>query len=327
MKIARRRSRYPVRFRISYSMLSAWLACRERAKLHYQMGLRKKADRAEARDIGSEFHEGLDLFYTRLREEGRVVTPEAISHFYASRFEKHEEAMRDAPDGVDQLRSLSHAIQISEPMLRGYVDRWAEVDQDREWPISEGEFVVPAPGKWGEEGVVLHGYWDGVFVNKAGETWVFETKTKSRISEASMVRLPLDLQLAVYHHAAEHYLGHPAVGSVYNIVMRPQLRQKKGRKKDRSDAETDKQFRQRVIDDINDRQEHYFQRFEIPMEPDEIKDGRNQLIEIIGEFMEWQRGRRPTYRTSHSCENPFRCSFLELCAGGNLDLYEQVSKR
>lgn len=313
---------FPVKSRLSYSMLSAFLACRERAHLSYQRRIKKRVDISEARDVGTMFHDGLEFFYNSMRDDAEIPSSQEIDTFYSRLMRAKEEKLLASISGADTLPAIKKAVTISRPLLKGYAEKWGETDFKREWLINEGHFEIPAPGPWGKRGITIQGFWDGVFRNPRGELWIFETKTKSKSIQTD--RLTLDMQLATYHYACEHALGEKANGALYNVVIRPGLRQKKGRGKNPI-PETDAEYMARIAQDIEDRPEHYFQRHEVPATPQEIDRARDNLIIVIDEFMKWQMGESPTYLNSHSCENPFRCEYLDLCASGSMALYENKS--
>jgi hypothetical protein len=98
-------------------------------------------------------------------------------------------------------------------------------DKNLNWIGVEQEFDVPYVLKDGRK-TRLRGKMDGLY--KKNGIWLFETKSKSRIDEGTIVdALPLDFQNKFYLSVARKLHKIQPSGVKYNIIRRTQMEQRK----------------------------------------------------------------------------------------------------
>ena len=287
-------------------MLGKWLACRESARLYLDgvTPLQKK----DAMMAGSIYHDALETLYNAVQQAGSPVDAQEI---VALVFDSFDDAVPTTATAAE-IEKLEATYAMVEAVLPVYVDHWMEdFTGGVDWTKVEETFRVTAPGV---DGVCLTGKIDGAFTRGPKSLWLFETKTKAQIQGATMDdALPLDMQVQLYLYALAHVTGRKPRGVLYNVIRRPQLRQKK--------AESRVEFFSRVRADVQDRPDHYFHRWEVSVSTDEMRQFEKALSSIVKEFVAWCDGELATYRNGNACLRPWVCSYLPLCSTGNQSGY------
>ena len=102
--------------------------------------------------------------------------------------------------------------------------------------------------------------------------------------------------------------GRKPRGVLYNVLRRPQLRQKKD--------ETFSEFIMRVGVDLKERPEHYFHRWEVPVSEDEMDAFERDLAIYVKDFIAWHEGSLSHYKNPRACLQPWACEFLPICGAG-----------
>jgi hypothetical protein len=140
---------------------------------------------------------------------------------------------------------------------------------------------------------------------------LFETKTKSRIDDDTTGHiLPFEMQVNIYLGALLDLEREYPTGALYNIIRRPNLRQKQ--------TETLPQFADRIVADIHARPDWYFIRLQMGVSKAEIDAAKLDIEGVMGDFLAWWYGDAPHYRNSDYCENKYGvCPFLKKCATGD----------
>ena len=95
-----------------------------------------------------------------------------------------------------------------------------------------GPIVNPATGAISRS-FMMAGVVDGV-VRKFGENFLLEHKTASQINGSYLERLWTNLQILIYWHYIQRELNIKISGVIYNILVKPKLKQREG--------ETEEQF-------------------------------------------------------------------------------------
>ena len=127
--------------------------------------------------------------------------------------------------------------------------------------------------------IKLYGYCDGV-LSLGKEVALLENKTKSRIDDKLANYIPYDLQTGIYQLAIRQQYGVEANKILYNVIRKPELRQKPG--------ESNESFIERYEKDLAERPEHYFKRLNILLRPKDLdKWIINVLNPIIGSVLDW----------------------------------------
>jgi len=290
---------------ITQSLLSKWLSCRESARL-YLTGL-TTLQRKSAMMAGSLYHDALERLYRRAQAAYPDPMPGA-ANFQLTVTDLLDSMDDTPPQNAESIQETEQTFAMMEAVLPGYLEHWLEdFTGGVEWTKVEEVFRVPAPGV---DGVFLTGKIDGAFTRGPKSLWLFETKTKAQIQGATMDdALPLDMQVQFYLYALSKITGRKPRGVLYNVIRRPQLRQKK--------SESSAEFRGRVHEDVKARPDHYFKRWEVPVSVDEMRHFERSLSDMVREFVAWCDGSVATYRNGNSCLRPWPCSYLPVCSTGS----------
>ena len=165
-------------------------------------------------------------------------------------------------------------------VFREYCNYWDSTDIDKNYILQEEEFdvYVPVPGF---KDVRLIGRMDEGFL-EAGKLWLQENKTKSRVDTEISETLPYDLQTGIYVCAMDAKYGakYAFGGVLYNVIRRPGLKQ--GAK------ETETKFFQRIKQDIVERPEHYFHRYQVEFTKSDVSNFRSRILTpILIQLRQW----------------------------------------
>lgn len=145
---------------------------------------------------------------------------------------------------------------------------------------------------------------------------IVENKLTDRLMPASVKRLPLDRQIALERYGVWRATGRPVERVHYRFVLKPSIKQRGGRKKDKSDAESIGEFCERVEADYEKRPEFYAR----PQDPVLINTDRD-LLRVEADLWKWAHKLRGALAfnyfdrdTSH-CSDFGGCQFLPICTG------------
>lgn len=205
-------------------------------------------------------------------------------------------------------------------MMIGYHTRW----KDEELEVLAIERLFSSA----QDGYMLDGKEDAI-VKKTGRTLVMEHKTSSEdISPGSDYwrHLAIDDQISNYYDGAEA-LGFVPDGCLYDVLGKPAQKPKKATpiekrqytKKDgllyknqRAEDETPDEYQARILQDIAEHPDQYYQRGEIVrLEQERLMASRDRLAVV----QQIQRGGyRP--RTTGACRRyGYMCVYHDVCAG------------
>jgi hypothetical protein len=298
----------PVRDGVTFSLLSTFLDCREKARL-YLKGWTPRSS-SMALTFGSIIHKIDEWVRDDIRSGGLRSVP---STKYIKSLIKKVESLwfKDNPrHGSKELENLELSLLLAEGVLPQYFKYWYKDFTELKWELVEGEFKIPVSPQ-DKEGnkynTFLRGKIDGSFRLKKGGPWLFETKTKSRVDEDILSDiLPYDMQANIYMSALKQLGKETPSGLLYNIIRRPSLRQRKN--------EPLKSFADRISEDVNLRPDWYFIRMEMSIDKDEIIRFEMELEDLISDFMMWWSGKSGHYKNTNHCQNKFGlCPFVGIC--------------
>jgi len=115
--------------------------------------------------------------------------------------------------------------------------------------VINGEILNPETGRPARE-YAYGGKVDGLVILKkdvegfkAGDLLLLEHKSASKIDEAYFERLQLDSQLLLYSLYLSRMWGAPIAGTLFNVIQKPSLRQKK--------SESEAEYHQRLRLEMN----------------------------------------------------------------------------
>ena len=279
---------------VTQSMMMNFMACPQRMRFSLDRWERE-SDFSTTFDVGDLFHYCLEHWY-------------GINHWEAAISCKHWRLTKLA-HGSD-ARDLEPAIATVLALWQPYLRRWKKTDSKFTWVGLEKLFDVV----W--HGYRLRGKVDGIF--RVGRLlYQFETKTKGQIDEDKIsAGLTFDFQNLFYITALEQ-MGLRIRGSLYNVVRNPGLRLGK--------TETQASLQKRIAEDIAERPEHYYHRYEVTYSEDTVKRFQRELLMKLREYEGWLAGDWKTYRRECSCfGRGYACSYLQACSQDSMVGYRQT---
>ena len=296
------------------SLIRVWAQCKEQARLKYVEGWSRRGG-SLALEFGSCVHWVLSqICGTAKKAPGKRKILNTLAKYEL--LWKEQAGIRTQKTDTDFERVLG----LAEALLPRYVERWAgdwtgkykpknPTVAPKKWLQLEGRFKVPFMLDDGEQ-TFLQGMFDGVFEDKKGRLWLFETKTKSVI-ERELIEdtLQFDIQVLLYLWALREVYGRTPHGVLYNVIRRPGLRQ--GNNEKLAD------FFERCRMDVEDvkRTDHYFIRWELAVEKSEIDAFEHDYLRpMLEQMRDWWDGTGPHYM------NPDALT----CKYGKVDMYEPI---
>lgn len=158
---------------------------------------------------------------------------------------------------------------------------------------------------------------DGIIQHRQYGHLLYELKTSgSNKQEAYKHRLELDKQISS-NLIAHSVRGMPLKGVLYDLIWKPALRLKVGRKT--MPDETLSELYVRILDGIHEAPEDYFERLMVFRSERDLEDYK---LDLAGQFDSVQRAydRGHFYRNTNSCEKfGSLCTFFSACMGGSSD--------
>lgn len=294
---------------VTQSMLGNFMKCREKAKLSLKGW--SASNFSGAIQYGELFHGSLERIFKYKEKHGLTNAPSdklifKIIDRVAKELEAGYEGTKD-----EAFENLVYNKLLAQAQLPLYLKHNEKDFSRKKWTVLETEFNVPltilAGGK--EVTIPFRGKIDGGY-EQDNKFRLFETKTKSLIDYGALVdMLHMDFQTSSYTLAALS-LGFPfPAGILYNIIRRPQLRQRK--------TETMDKFIERVGKDIQSRPKWYFIRFNIAIEKQEMDAFIKEFKLIVRDFYLWHTGKLSHYKNTGACQDKYgACAFLPLCSRG-----------
>lgn len=181
----------------------------------------------------------------------------------------------------DTLEYLCALAEVTFPL---YCEYWKEDDERITWVGREERFqiqhTVMLPD--GPREILLRGMRDGLFrVN--GRLGLFETKTKSRISEMEIISgLRSDMQTLFYCFVTLLETGEMPKTIKYNIIRRSDLyRRQSGREPIIS-------YTKRIQEEIEAAPEKYFSRYKVELSKHDIENFQRQTLDpLLRRFIHW----------------------------------------
>jgi len=263
--------------------------------------------------FGSLVHDILAFLYKGAYNEIVVLKKESIADCLNYLIDLYEHEQEDAGklDGID-LQEWEWEKAVTSTVLEAYIKYYPEDFKDKKFTEVETELVCDlfdTPIK-----IKL----DGKYEIKGGKNWLMEHKTKSRITENTMMkRLSFDFQNLTYLTVCEKIFKQKIDGVLYNIIRKPGIRKRVN--------ENLVDYKIRLEEDLKKRPDFYFMRYEIPYTD---KDKSNYICELqsvlsdIGE-MGPEKSSDDFYKNPYACESPFPCNFLDACASGKMSGYNK----
>lgn len=314
---------------LSYSSLGTFLACHRKYSLDKVERLSLIA-RPRYFDMGSAFQKAIELQDAKvgprmlrgwvpcetcrgLGEHGPGTFEDPIIDCEACEGNGGEQG--DAPriasqEDEDRLRVEETIVECAAAL---YLRRWPADDrQTREYPYRV-RLRNPATGHYSRTFDLL-GYADGV--EDCGSYFeLVENKLVGQVTAVAVKRLPLDRQLALERYGLWRATAKAVRRVKYRWVRKPSIKQREGRKKDKSDAESIDEFLQRLTADYVERGDGFYSHEEtFFVDPADT-------LRVEAELWEWaeqlrsQRRRQFFDRNTSHCTDYGGCQFIPICTG------------
>ena len=275
--------------------------CPRQYYLRFELGLSRIRTATPLR-FGRAFHWGLELYAGGLGGDLAVQTAAAD---YAT-----------CPDWADPTDWAVEGETLR-ALLAGHF--WRYGDDSLEHLAVEQAFAIPLINPdtgASSRSFTVAGKMDGVVRLADGRLAVLEIKTAGENicpDSEYWLRLRCDGQISLYVLAARA-LGHDVATVLYDVTRKPTIRLRKG--------ETPEEYGQRLLADIGERPDYYFQRREVPRLADELAEYRAELWQQAQLILETRRRAAALAEPSRAwfrnvsaltCRN---CQFSQLCLNG-----------
>ena len=281
---------------LTSTRLSTLRRCPRQHYYRYELGL-ARIRTADALRMGSAFHHGMELY-------NQAVDP-------ALAIDNAIEGYASLPVWADPF-DWQVEREVVRQLLTGHFWRYQNdnitvlaAEQSFELPL-----VNPQTGSRSRR-FVLAGKIDGIVRLPDGRVAVLEYKTAGEdIGPDSeyWLRLRSDPQISMYVWAARA-LGYDAATVLYDVSRKPTIRPRS-----KPQPETPDQYSARLLEDMGERPDYYFQRREIPRLEDELADFQLELWQQAKQLLDSRRGSRWFRNVQRfTCSH---CDFAELCLNG-----------
>lgn len=317
MKIKRKQAFYdPARDGVTFSLLSTFLDCREKAKLYLQgwSGTQPNFHLV----FGGLAHAALRAAYTQHRAGTLRVYPRQV--WIGKTLEQLRTrwiAEHPRPSDV-AVAILEEALMKANAILPYYFQYWKRDFEEMHWLEVEETFHLP----WSvtmldgtTRNTFLRGRIDGAYTlpgaRKADMRTaprLLETKTRNSVDEDALIdTMPFERQTNTYLTALRRKTGIAPPSMILNVIRKPLLRQKQ--------KESWAEFEARIRADVQARMDWYFMRMEMTVDSDDIDRSEKELNALIQDFVRWWYGESGHYKNSNSCRpiGMGPCPFLKVC--------------
>ena len=317
----------PIDRRLTNSSMVRAKTCLRAYGYEHVAGIRPERD-GEPLVTGRSFHAGLALM------QPGVAVPDVVNQIW--------DRYADVPVWVTDLDDWYTQAVIVCRLLAGYAWRWGEdgcltlaTEFAFDLPI-----INPATGS-PIRNFTMAGRIDRIIRLPDGRLAIRETKTTGESIEPGgdyQKKLRVDQQISLYLHAA-YALGHDVDTIQYDVIHKPGIRPKALIKADKQkllntgeycgeqfpayksgklaipDRETPELYGARLNQDIAERPDFYYARWEIARLPADLDEFRLELYQM-------QRAIRQAeltggwFRNTAACLHPYKCPFFEPCMAG-----------
>ena len=310
---------------VTQSLVQKFIGDKDRFHKHAVLGLRE-TNRKEAMEYGSIFHKLVELG----AKMGNSYTPmkmlKAMNVFIKAKYDSPESLLlcKIAIAQYGEYRKFAankpkYDYIAAEPVF-GPPDTLFELPPVHFNPNECINIRIPSGIK-----IPLRGRIDGV-ISKNKNMWIEENKTKGRIDVAFLQNtIPCNIQVMFYAVCSQLKYNKPCKGVVYNVIRKPQERQKV--------KESDDEFIERITDNISRQPTHYFYRMEYEFMPGQVeKWTREELVPALIDIYLWWKSieKNPTkpWTDENGNLNPFhgRKSFgiYDALSQGKGDFYDLI---
>lgn len=258
---------------LSNTALTAARDCKRKYYYRYERGLQRRREHVPALHFGRLWHKMLRAWFSR----EKIPPPKK-----------------------------NDASQRAWCMFVGYLARW-ENDLVMCFPEQKIEAPIrnPATGRRSQR-FNQFGIIDMLALHDDGKVWLWEHKTAAKIDGSYLEKLWSDAQITGYY-ATLRDMGIDVNGVVYDVALKPQLRQKKG--------ETEDEFYNRIENWHLTKPEAYHREV-VYISDRQVADWREDVWQVTQEILSCRRTGY-WYRNTARCNDYYRqCEYAPLCQNG-----------
>lgn len=283
------------------SLISAFPSCRQRYL--FVVNRWKPIDGGQVFEFGNIYHEMLDKAYNAYSVPSKAILKRRLKKY---------QSIREPEFSAISLEHFERQIAMCEMILTEYFKYYADDFTKKVFTECERVFEVDFCG------FILRGKKDARFYHQKKKSihWLMEHKTKGRV-DADILEsvLNFDFQNLTYITADDLEYDQDMQNVLYNIIRNPGHKQKSG--------ESFLAYVERIRQDIKERPEHYFIRYECPYDTSVKKEFCVELYDMLCEAEKFLQGELPLYKNRNACKMPYRCQYLDACVMGNMSGYCQ----
>ncbi len=183
--------------------------------------------------------------------------------------------------------------------------RWKVLEVEKELNLSsikDNEFHRNIPGWFWRS---MGGKLDGVVENEAGDLYVLEHKSRSRLDTLSSASLALDQQANWYMAAYSLMTGRPIRGFLYNVIQKPLHKMS---------IKGSNDLKSRMVAAMLDAPEKYFSLVDVIADQTDIQNNLNNMLNWVTRMK--SASLNTITRNTSQCDQYGGCSYRPLCQHG-----------
>lgn len=246
--------------------------------------------------VGSAFHSVLAEFY-----RGNKLKAADVADLIAPPFDAVMRGEGAAFLSPEQLEDVEKQCTMAQGMCEAYLTVYA--GDLKKWKVLE----VEKKGHWSVNNRWRMYFTIDLLIEKDDGIWVVEHKTTSAIDANYVSRLALDDQVSTYMVGVKHAWGVQPKGVIYNVVLKPRIRQKKD--------ELRGDYLGRVLGLYREQAAEYLYRESLLCSKRDLAGFETELDKFTAE-MDRAKETEFYYRNTRACDIRGTCSYLPLCAEG-----------
>lgn len=288
--------------RFSHSSIQTWQTCQRKYDNQYNKGIRPRK-RPVPYIVGSAVGKFLEAYYQQ--QPNPLLALEA-------EFKNVNTSLLSTEEVADLACQRAMCVGIAKAYPKFY-------DQDFD---QFQKFICEKRGMLKlKNGHEYEGYIDVLCQDAAGDWWIMETKTASRVDSNYLDRVKIDWQVISYMWLAKEMLGSFPRGVVYNVIKKTQIRRKAG--------EALSTFAKRIETEyvLHAQAKGLFHREEVIIGRDALIQWRREIEYVTALIASKEEG-TPWPMSTGACIQAYgACQYLNLCTSAEMNkLIYEVSK-
>lgn len=257
--------------------------------------------------VGGAFHGVLAAFYS-----GEKLRSADVADLIAPEFDAVMKGEGAAFLSPEQLEDVEKQRTMAQGMCEAYLTVYA--GDLKKWKVLE----IEKKGHW-----QINNKWKMYFtidllIEKDDGIWVVEHKTTAAIDANYVSRLALDDQVSTYMVGVKRAWDIKPKGVIYNVVLKPRIRQKKD--------ELRNEYLNRVLGLYRDSAAEYLYRESLLCSKRDL-DGFEKELDLFTGEMDRAKEMEFYYRNTRACDNRGTCPYLPLCSEGEEQAKDRFTVR